>query len=184
MAKVIYCLKIFLFRSLFELKETEVSNLEHFTLIIIRVYLKVWYTSTDASGVPLNDLNFLKDLNNCGNSSNGIYKLALKVFSGYLWYLSDELIGLAFFDYRVSDDIKLKMVKALDKNGTDNLEHRLKLSENLILNSELYNFATNNTYTFLTAINIEIEFLKTHPKTCKNNDEYLDECEKIKELIF
>lgn len=36
------------------------SNLGHFTLFIIRVYLKVWYTSTDASGALLNVLIFLK----------------------------------------------------------------------------------------------------------------------------
>jgi hypothetical protein len=82
---------MFLFQSQFELKETEISNLEHFALFIIRVYLKISYTSTDTSGALLNDLNFLKDLNNYENSSNGIYKLALKVFSGHLWYLSDTL---------------------------------------------------------------------------------------------
>jgi hypothetical protein len=95
-------------------------------LFIIRIYLKVWYTTTDASGAPLNDLNFLKDLNKYRNSSNGIYKLALKVFSGHLWYLIDNL---EFLDFRVSNDIKFKMVKASNKTGTDNLEHRIKLLE-------------------------------------------------------
>jgi len=81
----------------------------------MRFYLKVWFTSTDASGAPLNDLNFLKDLNRYINTSNGVYKLALKVFPGHLWYLSDTLIGLAFFDYQVP--IKIKMIKALEKLG-------------------------------------------------------------------
>lgn len=44
-----------------------------------------------------------------------IYKLALKVFPGHVWYLSDTLIGLAFFDNRVSDNVKVKIVKSLDK---------------------------------------------------------------------
>lgn len=67
----------------------------------------VWYTSSDASGSPLNDFNFLKDMHKYGNSSNGIYKLAFNLFSGHLWYLGD---GLAFFDYLVSDNIKLKII--------------------------------------------------------------------------
>jgi hypothetical protein len=132
MAKIIYCLKMFLFRLQFELKKTEVLNLKNFTLFIIWIYLKVWYTSTDASGAPLNDLNFLKYLNKYGNSSNGIYKLALKVFSGHLWYLSDTLTGLEFLDFRVSDDIKLKIVKNFDKIGTDNLDHRVNYGFELV----------------------------------------------------
>lgn len=67
MAKIIYSIKMFLFRSQFELK-----GLEHFTLFIMRVNLKVWFTSTDTSGAPLN-LNFLKGLNGCKNTSNGTY---------------------------------------------------------------------------------------------------------------
>jgi hypothetical protein len=59
------------------------------------------------------------------------------------------------------------MVKALDKSVNDNLEHRIKLPENLILNSELYDFVTNNTYKFFTAVNIEIDFIKTHGKLGK-----------------
>lgn len=80
MAKIIYSINIVLFRSQFELKDTELLNLEHFTLFIMRVYLKAWFTSTDASGAPLKGLNFMKDLNRYKNTSNGIYKLSLKVF--------------------------------------------------------------------------------------------------------
>jgi hypothetical protein len=43
--------------------------------------------------------------------------------------LINRLTGLELLDFRVSYDIKLKMVKALDKTGTDNLEHRIKLPE-------------------------------------------------------
>lgn len=35
------------------------------------------------------------------------------------------------------------MVKVLDKCGADNPKSRIKLSENLILNIELYDFVTN-----------------------------------------
>jgi len=112
----------------------------------MRVYLKVWYTSNDASGAPLNDLNFLKDLITYKNSSNGIYKLALKVFSGHLWYLNDTLIGLAFFDSRVPNNIKAQMVTALDKIEADYPEQRIKLPVHCILTSELHDFVTNNTY--------------------------------------
>lgn len=142
----------------------------------MRVYLKVWITSTDALGAPLNDLYFLKDLNGNKNTSNDIYKLALKVFSVYLCYLSN--IGLVFIDNRISDDIKVKIVKALNKSGADIPEYRIKLPEQSISSSELYEFITNNTHKLFTALNIKI-FFSTCPSTWKNNTEYLDGYEKV-----
>lgn len=73
MAKIIYYIKIILFRSKFELNETGLLNLGHFTLFIMRLYLKVWYTSNDTSGAPFNDLNFLKDPIKYKYLSNDIY---------------------------------------------------------------------------------------------------------------
>jgi hypothetical protein len=116
------------------------------------------------------------------NSSNGIYKLVLKVFLSHLWYLNDTLIGLAFFDSRIPDNIKAQMVTALDKIGTDYPEQRLKLLVRCILTSELHDFVTNNTYKLCTAHNIKTDFLMTFPNAWINNIEYIDGCEKIKKL--
>jgi hypothetical protein len=148
----------------------------------MRVYLKVWYTFNDASGAPLNNLNFLKNLVMYKNSSNGIYKLALKVFLSHLWYLNDTLIGLAFFDSRVPDNIIAQMVTALDKIGADYPEQRIKFPVHCILTSELHEFVTNNTYKLFTALDIKIDFLTTPPNAWINNIEYIDSCEKIKKL--
>lgn len=61
MAKIIYCRKFFLVCSKSELNETEPLNLEHLILFLMKLYLKVWYDSDDASSSLLNDLNFLKN---------------------------------------------------------------------------------------------------------------------------
>lgn len=45
MVKIIYSIKIFVFRLQFELEETDITNLEHFILFIL--YLKVRFTSTE-----------------------------------------------------------------------------------------------------------------------------------------
>ena len=42
---------------------------------------------------------------------------ALNKFYGQPWYLSEELVALAFFDLEVLDDMKQRMVKALDNDG-------------------------------------------------------------------
>lgn len=88
----------------------------------------------------------------------GMYKLALKVFLSNLWYLNDTLIGLAFFDSRVPDNIKTQMVTALDKIGADYSKQRIKLPVHCILTSK---FVTNNTYKIFTALDIETQFLTT-----------------------
>ena len=45
--------------------------------------------------------------------------IALNTFSGQLWYLSEGLVALAFFDQEVPDDMKRRMVAALDKDGDE-----------------------------------------------------------------
>lgn len=89
---------------------------------------------------------------------------------------------MAFFDNRVSDDIKLKMVKSLDKIGTNVLEHRIKIPEHSISSCELNDFVTNNTHKLFTALNIKTDFLTTHPSTWKNSTEFLDGYKKVKAL--
>jgi len=42
--------------------------------------------------------------------------IARNKFSGQLFYLSEELLPLAFFDQEVMDDMKRRMVAALDKD--------------------------------------------------------------------
>lgn len=56
MAKLIYCLKIFLFRSQFRMTARELSALGHFNTFVLKVYLKAWFTCACASSAPQNDL--------------------------------------------------------------------------------------------------------------------------------
>ena len=50
--------------------------------------------------------------------------IALNEFSGQLWYLSEGLVALTFFDQEVPDDMKRRMVAALDKDGDEDLPKR------------------------------------------------------------
>ena len=46
MAKIIYCLKVFLFRAQFHLSLRELSDLREFNIFIMKIYLKTWYCGT------------------------------------------------------------------------------------------------------------------------------------------
>ena len=122
MAKLIYCLKIYIFRSQFVLTGCELEG-----LIL----------------APLNDLDLLKQLKAYGTNQS-VAKAALKSFSDHLWYLSETLIGLSFFDSKVSDDIKVAMVAALERSGLDEPLRRIDIDDNLISQMQLSEFMTRN----------------------------------------
>jgi len=62
MAKAVYCLKIFLFRSQFRLTQKEEISVASVCVLIIRLYIKVWFVAPMALSAPYQDLHFLKDL--------------------------------------------------------------------------------------------------------------------------
>lgn len=62
MAKLIYCMKIYIFRDQFHLRAAELYGLQQFNIFVVRVYLQKWYTCQCPAFAPLNDLLLLKDL--------------------------------------------------------------------------------------------------------------------------
>jgi len=67
MAKVIYSLKIYLFRDQFHLTSTEQRHLTEFCLFASRVYVNSWITCPVTCDAPISDLQLLKISNtfNC-----------------------------------------------------------------------------------------------------------------------
>ena len=53
---------------------------------------------------------------------------AYTAFSRHLWFLSEHLAGLAFFDDRVSTKTKKKMVKSLQRPSLPDVPRRLKIN--------------------------------------------------------
>jgi hypothetical protein len=60
---------------------------------------------------PRNDLAFMKSLTGYANQT--VAHVASEKFGNHLWYLSEELISLAFFDESVSTETKRKMKSSL-----------------------------------------------------------------------
>ena len=160
MVKLIYCLKIYIFRSQFVLTGCELEG-----LIL----------------APLNDLDLLKQLKAYGTNQS-VAKAALKSFSDHLWYLSETLIGLSFFDSKVSDDIKVAMVAALERSGLDEPLRRIDIDDNLVSQMQLSDFVTRNTKILFDAFDITKDFLHFHPSTWEKHDDFLAARRIIREL--
>lgn len=105
------------------------------------------------------------------NTNVIIGSAALKSFSGHLWYLSEFLIGLAFFDSSVSIETKRDMVKNLDRVGQPNPPRRVKFNPGIIL-QQLPDFVTTNAVKFFDAVGIQRGFLSEDPAKWEALEDY------------
>lgn len=115
MARAIYSLKMFLFRSQLALSVEEESALRDISLFIATVYVIPWLRCSGAVKAPKQDLCFLKSLKSYERIDETISRAALKKFTQHLWYLSEELSVLSLFDEDVDAQVKLKIVSNLDR---------------------------------------------------------------------
>ena len=84
-------------------------------LFTVRVYLKACVTAPLATSAPYNDMHLLNTLLNCSTVNASISKIASSKLANHLWYLSEELVSLGFFDSQVSLLTKRLMVKAMQE---------------------------------------------------------------------
>lgn len=116
-------------------------------------YIKAWYSCPFPSLSPRNDLELLRNLENFENKA--ISAVAVKSFSKHLWYLSETLVALAFFDPEVSVDCKRKMVNALKKPGHTNPARKITYS-GAVSKRNIYEFVTSNK--LLTVCNVSLSY--------------------------
>jgi len=113
MAKLLYVLKLNLFRSQFKLTARESSACLEFGLFVALVYAKAWITCTNSCDAPLNDLNLVCELVSYASTSETISRAAMNALNRHLWYLSEEIVPISLFSDQVPDDTKRLMVRRL-----------------------------------------------------------------------
>ena len=115
MAKGIYCLKMFLFREQFKLTTAEQQALRRICLFTVTISVKAWFTAPNTCDAPLNDLCLLQTLESFAAVDCQLSDAAMKKMKSHLWYLSEDLIGLALFSDSVCSSEKKSLVAALKK---------------------------------------------------------------------
>ena len=120
MAKIIYSMKIWMFKHQFKLTHSEEKGLRDICCFAVQIYVKSWFTATVPRSAPRLDLQLLKSLIKYKESDEIIATNALKKLSNHLWYLSEELIAFAFFDEDVPIETKNKMREALNNPSEPN----------------------------------------------------------------
>ena len=170
MAKIIYSMKIWMFRSQFTLTSNEEHCLRDMCIFTIKVYQKAWMEASFPISAPRNDLALAKTSQDYHDKRIGTTALN-KLSAGQLWYLSEELVALAFFDQNVPDDMKRQMVAALDKHGDEDPPKRAVRND--FSNNCLADFVTKNTRRFFTKIKMDEKFLTKNPGSWNNQPSYL-----------
>ncbi|ESO00284.1 hypothetical protein HELRODRAFT_176149 [Helobdella robusta] len=156
-------------------------QLTQFQPELIIVYIKSWFTSPCASSAPNNDLLLFRELESYKKTNEAVANVALKSFSGHLWYLNEVLIGLAFFDSEVSFETKSAIVAALDKATTDQPLRRITFQPT-ISQKRLSDFVSQRTRQRFTALDIPQNFLSSSPDMWNTDNDYIIGQRKVKSL--
>lgn len=114
MSKAIYALKIFMFRDQFELLQEEKDGLRDVCLFLVLIYVRAWFGSNQSIEAANNDIQLIKTSIAYKKIDRVTSEIILDKIGNHLWYLGSEVIGMSFFDSRVPDREKRKMVIALN----------------------------------------------------------------------
>lgn len=183
MARLLYSFKIFMFGrtkneiGTFKITKQEENGIrELLYFVIIGGYIQAWITAPFSANAPKNDLIFLLKLNKYKEINKIVADGAIKKFLGHLWYLSEDLVGLAFFDENISIIEKENMVLALKtkerskNNATRACITMYQANESNLL---LSNFITKRTYNFFQAFRLNMAFLESPPIQWKCDSNYI-----------
>lgn len=172
MAKMIYSLKMWMFKRQFKMTTREVKGLRDLNIFVALVYTKAWFRATNAVTAPSNDLDLIKALLKYQQVNATVSSAAMKKLFNHFWYLSDEAVALSFFASDVSSKSKRDMVAALSKPGSSNTSKRAKLQKQDIEGSQLADFVNGSTLHFFERFNIDKSFLQKDPDEWQHDADY------------
>ena len=172
MSKVIYSLKIWLFRGQFDLTNKEKKGLERICTFIVKIYVKTWFTAPIAAAAPKSDLQLVKDLKDYAAIDPEVSKAALKKIGSHLWYLSEDLVGLSLFDDDVRPYTKTSIVKSMFDEGLHNPGKRAIIDMETVGGKELQHFASKQSLLLFTRLGLSTAILEADPNSWKERDDY------------
>lgn len=188
MVKVIYLIKIYLFRDQLKnkLKNCNFTQIETILVFVIKIYLRMWFESPITTYAPYNDFKLLKLIAEFKEIDKTVAKLAFEGIKGQLWYLSPKLVPLSFFDPRISptekDQLKKTMFNTSFNRFYGSNVNRIELSLKEIKNLEFINFFSKDCSKFFEILEIDHSFLEQDAVLWTQNESYEIALSKIRML--
>lgn len=185
MSKAIYSLKMFVFRDQFTLSKKQLNGLRDVCLFLVKIYVNAWFGCTNAISAPRQDLSFVKESIEYVKTDPSVSKEVLRKMMNHLWFLSEELVALAFFDPDVSFEEKRSMVKRL-KSEDANVKLRNGRTHSKLNDFHQYNlndFVSAKTMLFFKRFNLSSEFLDFDSSTWETKFDFEEGWSFCKDLF-
>src|ERR1044072_9120316 len=157
MGKVIYCMKIYLFRREFKLTASETKNLQKFCLFAAHIYVQAWISCPVAADAPLNDLLLFRRLKQYSDINIVVSNAVMKKLQNHTWYLGAEMLPLSLFSHNVSVEEKKLIVEAMVRCGENWSSRDLNCSVSLFSNlaeKQLHDLVTSSSAAALRLFGI------------------------------
>ena len=183
MARVIYAIKLCLFRSQFVMTKREEAGMKRFATFGVVVYVRAWFEAPYAAAAPANDLALLKTL--ASYDDKYISEAALTAFSRHLWYLSESLVALSFFDSDTCMSVKRDMVRALDVQASNHEPlKRIKVDASTVAFSSktVADFVTDRSRYFFDQLSLNSDFLNVDPSEWETRADYQGAAEFVRTI--
>lgn len=169
-----------------ELSNWECKGLIELAGFIIKCYSVFWFDASNAVLAPLNDIKFLRKLDEYKKINKNFAEKAISKMLNHLYYLSEECVGFVLFDPRISAEIKGKLVKkmAIDTSENSSDENECVPKKFLLKKQDVHNFISrddsivleelfsSNTKNVFKRFNISMQFLESDPKTWEGSEDY------------
>lgn len=113
MSKIIYSIKMFLFRKQINLEKGQANNMKRMCMFAALIYVKHWSSCCVPSDAPYNDLELLKELHRYAMVDRAVSQLSIDKIKEHLWYLGSELVVLSLFSDKVANEVKHRMFERM-----------------------------------------------------------------------
>ena len=186
MAKVIYCMKIYLFRDQFQLTASERKHLTEFCLFATHLYVNAWISCPVASDAPYNDLLLFKRIKQYTAINSTVAEAAMKKLKNHLWYIGSEMIPLSIFSDKVSGSEKMMIVERMILSGDDWSIRGFKYSAGeceSLESKSLHELITSSSTASLRSLGLDVVVLSgKDPETWNDIPSFHEAAEVIRSL--
>lgn len=173
---------MYLYREQLQLNRRTMDNIRRFLLYFLKVHLKYWFNVKSSVMAPNQDLKMLKNLYSFKEIMPVTAEAVISKLRNHMWYLSQTLIALAFFDDEVSVADKLLMIQNLHhsepKDG-ENLNRGSIPPDTCVQELNISDFVTTATQRFFEITDINTNFLLIHLSQWPRNPEFLSAKKKL-----
>lgn len=127
MATIIQSIELYLFRRNFDWDTQELQQFKHnlmrFATFTSLIYVRFWNRCSVLFDAPINDLNFLQELQTYMKFDEPVAKVAIDALNRHLHYMSEELAPLSLFSDKVSTQEKNIIAMNLQEKITPVRKH-------------------------------------------------------------